>query len=119
MKWDAIQLFAIATILPFPHFLHFSRRHRCPHGPTTEETTTIYDETTNVETLSAYRKDFIDKRVTNYDDIRLPVKKPIDNLKPEGDIDFADKVPFRPAERVIATRPQDNLFVSGEFEGNY
>lgn len=94
-------------------------RHRCPHGPTTDETTTIFDEVTNVETISAYRKDFIDNKVTNYDVIRTPAKKPVDNLRPEGDIDFAEKVPYKPAERVIATKPQDNLFVSGEFESNF
>lgn len=95
------------------------RRHRCPHGPTTDETTTIFDEVTNTETLSAYRKDFIDNQVTNYEVIRTPAKKPVDNLKPEGEIDFVDKVPFRPAERVVATKPQDNLFVSGDFQGNF
>lgn len=106
----------------FSNFLRFSyifSRHRCPHGPTTDETTTIFNETTNVESTSAYRKDFIDNKVTNYEAIRTPAKKPVDNLKPEGDMDFADKVPFKPAERVVATKPQDNLFVSGEFHGNF
>lgn len=77
------------------------------------------DETTTIETTTAYRKDFIDKQVTNIEDVRSPVKKPIDHLKPEGDIEFVDKTPFKPAEKVIATKPQDNLFVSGEFNGKY
>lgn len=103
----------------FLHFLSLFSRHRCPHGPTTDETTTVFDEVTNTETLSAYRKDFIDNKMTNYEVIRTPAKKPVDNLKPEGDIEFLEKVPFRPAERVVATKPQDNLFVSGEFQGIY
>lgn len=51
--------------------------------------------------------------------VRTPMKKPVDHLKPEGDIDFTDKKPYLPAEKVVATKPQDNLFVSGEFNGNY
>lgn len=45
------------------------------------------------------------------------MRKPIDHLRPEGEIEFIDKHPYKPAERVIATKPQDNLFVSGEFNG--
>lgn len=51
--------------------------------------------------------------------VRTPIKRPVDHLKPEGDIEFVDKKPFKPAEKVVATKPQDNLFVSGEFNGNY
>lgn len=51
--------------------------------------------------------------------VREPLKKPIDHLKPEGEIEFVDKKPYKPAEKVVATKPQDNLFVSGEFNGNY
>lgn len=75
------------------------------------------DEKSTIESTSAYRKDFIDNQVTNMDMIRTPMKKPVDHLKPEGEIDFTDKKPFRPAEKVVATKPQDNLFVSGEFNG--
>lgn len=59
----------------------------------------------------------MDKHVTNYNTIRTPIVKPIDNLKPEGNIEFVDRKPYQPAEKVIATRPKDNLFVSGEFTG--
>lgn len=55
----------------------------------------------------------------SFDTVRTPMKKPVDHLKPEGDIEFLDKQPFKPAEKVIATKPQDNLFVSGEFNGKY
>lgn len=43
--------------------------------------------------------------------------KPIDNLKPLGEMEFTNKEPYKPAEKVVATKPQDNLFVSGEFTG--
>lgn len=56
--------------------------------------------------------------MTSFDTVREPIKKPIDHLKPEGEIEFVDKKPYKPAEKVIATKPQDNLFVSGEFNGN-
>lgn len=76
-------------------------------------------EKTTTEKITAYRKDFIDNHVTNVETIRTPMKKPIDNLKPEGNIDFTPKQPYKPAEKVVATKPQDNLFVSGEFEGKF
>lgn len=72
-----------------------------------------------METTSAYRKDFIDNQVTNVDMLRTPIKKPVDHLKPEGDIEFTDKKPYKPAEKVVATKPQDNLFLSGEFNGKF
>lgn len=72
-----------------------------------------------METTSAYRKDFIDNQVTNVDILRTPIKKPVDHLKPEGDIEFTDKKPYKPAEKVVATKPQDNLFLSGEFNGKF
>lgn len=72
-----------------------------------------------METTTAYRKDFIDNQVTNFDMVRTPVKKPVDHLKPEGDIEFTDKKPYKPAEKVVATKPQDNLFLSGEFNGMF
>lgn len=50
--------------------------------------------------------------------VRTPMVKPVDHLKPEGEIEFVDKKPYKPAEKVVATKPQDNLFVSGEFNGN-
>lgn len=92
-------------------------RHRCTHGTTTEKT--VIDETNTMETTTAYRNDFVDNHVTSFDTVRTPMKKPIDHLKPEGDIDFSDKKPYKPAEKVIATKPQDNLFLSGEFNGNF
>lgn len=72
-----------------------------------------------METTTAYRKDFIDNQVTSFDMVRTPAKKPVDHLKPEGDIEFTDKKPYKPAEKVIATKPQDNLFLSGEFNGKF
>lgn len=96
----------------------FLRRHRCPHGPENDDVFTN-ETTTTVETSSAYRKDFIDKKVTSFDSVRTPMKKPVDNLKPEGVMEFKPKDTFKPAEKVIATKPQDNLFVSGEFNGNF
>lgn len=77
------------------------------------------DEKSTLETTTAYRQDFIDKQVTSFDMVRTPMKKPVDHLKPEGDIEFVDKQPFKPAEKVLATKPQDNLFVSGEFNGKF
>lgn len=56
--------------------------------------------------------------MTSFDTVREPMKKPIDHLKPEGEIEFVDKKPHRPADKVVATKPRDNLFVSGEFNGN-
>lgn len=94
---------------------HLNSRHRCPHGTTLDEN--FVSETTTVEKQTAYQKDFIDKKVTAIDGLRMPAIKPADNLKPEGIFDFGDKQPFRPAEKVVPTRPQDNLFVTGEFEG--
>lgn len=55
--------------------------------------------------------------MTSSDTVRGPMKKPVDHLKPEGEIEFIDKKPYVPAEKVVATKPQDNLFVSGEFNG--
>lgn len=49
--------------------------------------------------------------------MRTPTKKPIDNLKPEGKIDFTDKTPYKPAEKVAPTKPKDNLYVTGDFNG--
>lgn len=49
--------------------------------------------------------------------VRTPAVRPVDNLKPEGNIDFSKKQPFKPAEKVTPTKPQDNLYVSGVFEG--
>lgn len=90
-------------------------RHRCTHG--TNSDSVFINETSTIETTSAYRKDFVDKHVTNIDTVREPMKKPIDHLKPEGEIEFIDKKPYKPAEKVVATKPRDNLFVSGEFNG--
>lgn len=99
-------------------FQYICSRHRCTHGSTTEKT--FIDEKSTIETTTtAYRQDFIDNQVKSFDTVRTPMKKPVDHLKPEGDIEFVDKQPFKPAEKVIATRPQDNLFVSGEFNGNF
>lgn len=100
-------------------FFKFNSRHRCTHGPTTDETTTIFKEDSETRITSAYTKDFDEKIVTDYEVIRSPVKKPVDNLRPEGQIEFVEKVPFKPADRVVATKPKDNLFVSGEFQGTF
>lgn len=97
------------------YFIQF-RRHRCTHTTTTTDSVFV-DEKSTSETTSAYRKDFIDNQVTSFDTVRSPLKKPVDNLKPEGEIEFVDKKPFKPAEKSVATKPQDNLFVSGEFNG--
>ncbi|XP_031631777.1 uncharacterized protein LOC116346019 [Contarinia nasturtii] len=88
-------------------------RHRCTHGTTTDST--FIDEKSTIETTTAYRKDFIDNQVTSFDMVRTPMKKPVDHLKPEGDIEFTDKKPYKPAEKVVATKPQDTLYLSGEF----
>lgn len=98
-------------------FLFSLSRHRCTHGTTTEKT--IIDETNTMETTTAYRKDFIGNQVTSFDMVRTPIKKPVDHLKPEGDIEFTDKTPYKPAEKVVATKPQDNLYLSGELNGNF
>lgn len=92
------------------------RRHRCPHGPTTDETTTIFDEVTSVENVSAYRKDFIDNQVTNYEILRTPAVKPIDNLRPEGEFYSPEKEKFRPADRPQQFKPSDNLRPEGDFQ---
>lgn len=89
-------------------------RHRCPHGTTFDDTSVT--ETTTVNQQTAYQKDF-DKKVTTVDTVRLPAIKPVDNLKPEGTINFGPKQPFQPAEKVTPTRPHDNLFVTGDFDG--
>lgn len=88
-------------------------RHRCPHGTPLDDT--FVTETTTIE-KTAYQKDF-DKKVTSTDTVRLPAIKPVDNLRPEGTINFVHKQPFQPAEKVTPTRPHDNLFVTGDFDG--
>lgn len=57
--------------------------------------------------------------MTNYETIRTPTVKPVDNLKPTGEMEFTEKKPFKPAEKVVATKPQDNLFVTGDFTGKF
>lgn len=98
----------------FQLLLSTNSRHRCPHGAYDEPFVT---ETTTLEQQTAYQKDFIDKKVTNIETVRLPAIKPRDNLKPEGDFDFVSRQPFQPAEKVTPTRPQDNLYVTGGFDG--
>lgn len=107
-------MFSILNLFSFILF----RRHRCIHGPTPDESTGIFKEDTEVRTTTAYQKEFIGKNVTNVEQIRTPAKKPEDNLKPEGTIEFTEKTPFKPADRVTATKPKDNLVITGDFEGN-
>lgn len=47
---------------------------------------------------------------------RAPVKKPQDNLKPEGEFQVPEKPGYRPGERPSPTKPQDNLRPEGDFE---
>lgn len=121
-------------------------RHRCTHDSTTEKITSISTDNYS-EVTSAYKTDF-DKKTTDLHQIRAEIKRPTDNLKPEGDFerpeiqkyhpaerptqvkrpdnlrpegDFytPEKEKFKPAEKTVAVRPHDNLVVpSGDFYGN-
>lgn len=103
------------SVIPVSNVSVSFRRHRCIHE-TTENITTISTDDTFSEVISAYKTDF-DKKKTN---IRAEIKRPTDNLKPEGDFDRPEKEKFRPAEKPIAHRPHDNLIVpSGDFYGKY
>lgn len=42
-----------------------------------------------------------------------------DHFKLEGNIEFMNEQPCEPAEKVIATKPQNNLSVSGELDGKF
>lgn len=121
------------------------RRHRCTHDTTTKITVSTDDKFSEV--VSAYKTDF-DKKTTDSHQIRAEIKRPTDNLKPEGDFerpempkyqpaerpsqvkrpdnlrpegDFftPEKEKFQPAEKTIAVKPHDNLVVpTGDFDGN-
>lgn len=91
------------------------RRHRCPHGP--EKDHQFVDTTeTVIDTTSSSHTDFVDHRVTDVTLVREPLKRPVDNLKPEGDFARPEKTEYRPAERPTQKKPEDNLRPEGDFD---
>lgn len=51
--------------------------------------------------------------------VRTPIKRPTDNLKPEGDFERPTKEEYKPAQRPIVKKPEDNLMVSGDFYSTF
>lgn len=96
--------------------LYTFRRHRCPHEPEPDHNIITSSETTTVDNVSAYTRDFIDQHITDVTQVRTPIKRPTDNLKPEGDFQRPEKTEFRPAERPTQVRPEDNLHPEGDFQ---
>lgn len=90
-----------------------TRRHRCTHDTSTTKITTT-DDSSFTEVTSAYKTDF-DKKTTELHEIRAEIKRPIDNLKPEGEFDRPEAPKYQPAERPSQVRRPDNLRPEGDF----
>lgn len=123
-----------------PTFVH--SRHRCPHDFPEEHLEIPHDEP--ILTVSSYHDefdekhverrvmchhedhlhmegDFVGERRTDYVATRgerAPVKRPEDNLRPEGEFYGRPKeeAPKR-GERMPIKRPQDNLKPEGDIDG--
>ncbi|KAG4071742.1 hypothetical protein HA402_011896 [Bradysia odoriphaga] len=88
-------------------------RHRCTHDTTTTKITVSTDDKFS-ESVSAYKTDF-DKKTTDLHQIRAEIKRPTDNLKPEGDFERPEKTKYEPAERPSQVKRPDNLRPEGDF----
>lgn len=71
-------------------------------------------ERNEIEKTSAYTKDFSVHEV-DYSVLRTPIKRPTDNLYPEGEFDVPKKQEYQPADRPHQKRPVDNLKPEGDF----
>lgn len=118
-----------------------SRRHRCPHNFPDEHIDISHDE--SVHAVSSYRQEYDEKHVerqTRYyheDQLhtggeftgerradyvatkgeRAPVKKPQDNLKPEGEfIGRPREEAPKYGERMPVTKPRDTLKFEGDLD---
>lgn len=90
---------------------HFSR-HRCTH----DQEKNVIVKTDNTETsITAYQNEFSDRFVLDETLVRTSIKRPTDNLKPEGDFERPTKTEYTPAQRPIVKKPEDNLKVSGDY----
>ncbi|KAJ6626284.1 hypothetical protein Bhyg_16532, partial [Pseudolycoriella hygida] len=89
-------------------------RHRCTHDKTTSKITTVSNDNNFSEVTSAYKTDF-DQKTTEFHQIRAEIKRPSDNLKPEGDFERPEMPKYQPAERPSQVKRPDNLRPEGEF----
>lgn len=95
-------------------FFIISRRHRCTHDTTNDKITTMSTDQNYSEVTSAYKTDF-DKKTTDISQIRTEIKRPIDNLRPEGEFERPEIPKYHSVERPTQVRPHDNLRPEGDF----